>query len=45
MNKYQIAQVTERNGQGCIALIRNGEIIGRYFDYTEARAALKALRL
>jgi len=44
--QFRIAQIVEwdRSGQSCIALLCGTEIIGRFFDYTQARAALKVAR-
>lgn len=41
VNPYRIAQIVEWNraGQSCIALLRGEEVVGRFSNWAEARAA------
>lgn len=38
---YRVSQVVT-NGEGFIALIKGNEIVGRFANWTEARAAYRA---
>jgi hypothetical protein len=41
-HKYRVSQVTQ-DGQGWIALIEDSRIIARFSDWTEAKAAYRAV--